>query len=101
MQTVLPDDTSHFEKVPDKDYITLVTCTPLCVNSHRLLVHGHRVDDSLSNNTNKNINTDKILSLDKKEHFRFGIVKTVIVTKIIVLLFLFILFFILKRKKHK
>ncbi|MGU9141358.1 class C sortase, partial [Clostridium perfringens] len=72
----------------------------LGVNSHRLLVRGHRVDDSLSNNTNKNINTDKIPNLDKKEHFRFGTVKTVIVTTIIVLLFLFVFLFILKKRKN-
>lgn len=99
IQTVLPDDTSHFEKVPDKDYITLVTCTPLGVNSHRLLVRGHRVENSISNDTNKDINTDKIHNLDKKENMRFGTVKTVIVTTIIVLLFLFVLLFILKRRK--
>ena len=99
IQTVLPDDTSHFEKVPDKDYITLVTCTPLGVNSHRLLVRGHRVENSISNDTNKDINTDKIHNLDKKENMRFGTVKTVIVTAIIVLLFLFVLLFILKRRK--
>ena len=99
IQTVLPDDTSHFDKVPDKDYITLVTCTPLGVNSHRLLVRGHRVDDSLSNN--KNINSSKIPNLDKKDHFRFGSVKTIIVTTIIVLLFLFVFLFILRRKKEK
>ena len=28
---------------PNKDYVTLVTCTPLFVNTHRLLVRGHRV----------------------------------------------------------
>lgn len=101
IQTVLPDDTSHFEKVPDKDYITLVTCTPLGVNSHRLLVRGHRVENSISNDTNKDINTDKIHNLDKKENMRFGTVKTVIVTTIIVLLLLFVLLFILKRRKNK
>ncbi|WP_243120852.1 class C sortase [Clostridium perfringens] len=67
IQTVLPDDTSHFEKEPDKDYITLVTCTPLGVNSHRLLVRGHRVENTISNDTNKDINTDKIHNLDKKK----------------------------------
>lgn len=29
----------------DKDYCTLVTCTPYGVNSHRLLVRGHRVEN--------------------------------------------------------
>ncbi|QFZ08893.1 sortase, partial [Streptococcus dysgalactiae] len=29
--------------VPDKDYVTLLTCTPYMINSHRLLVRGVRV----------------------------------------------------------
>ena len=30
---------------PQQDYVTLVTCTPYGVNSHRLLIRGHRVDN--------------------------------------------------------
>ncbi len=30
---------------PEKDYCTLVTCTPYGINTHRLLVRGHRVDN--------------------------------------------------------
>ena len=41
--TVLPGDTSLLQIEGDKDYVTLVTCTPFGVNSHRLLVRGHRV----------------------------------------------------------
>ena len=40
--TVLPDETKELEIKNDKDYITLVTCTPYGVNSHRLLVRGKR-----------------------------------------------------------
>ena len=41
--TVKPEDTSQLKIVPEKDYVTLVTCTPYGVNSHRLLVRGHRI----------------------------------------------------------
>ena len=41
--TVLPSDTSLLQIEEDKDYVTLVTCTPFGVNTHRLLVRGHRV----------------------------------------------------------
>ena len=41
--TVLPDDTSALRIVQGEDYVTLVTCTPYGVNSHRLLVRGHRI----------------------------------------------------------
>ena len=42
--TVVPEDVSALEIDPDEDYVTLVTCTPYGVNTHRLLVRGHRVD---------------------------------------------------------
>lgn len=38
-----PDDTQELEIIPGKDYVTLFTCTPYMVNTHRLLVRGKRV----------------------------------------------------------
>lgn len=43
IHTVLPTDTSLLQIEDSKDYVTLVTCTPFGVNTHRLLVRGHRV----------------------------------------------------------
>lgn len=43
INTVLPTDTSLLQIEDGKDYVTLVTCTPFGVNTHRLLVRGHRV----------------------------------------------------------
>lgn len=40
---VLPTDTSLLQIEEGKDFVTLVTCTPFGVNTHRLLVRGHRV----------------------------------------------------------
>jgi len=40
---VEPDDMAELAIDPEKDYCTLVTCTPYGVNSHRLLVRGERV----------------------------------------------------------
>jgi len=39
---VLPNDSEHVTIEPDKDYVTLVTCTPYGINDHRLLVRGVR-----------------------------------------------------------
>lgn len=39
-----PDDTSQLKIVPGEDRVTLMTCTPYGVNTHRLLVSGHRVE---------------------------------------------------------
>ena len=43
IHTVLPTDTSLLQIEDGKDYVTLVTCTPFGVNTHRLLVRGQRV----------------------------------------------------------
>ena len=43
INTVLPMDTSLLQIEDGKDLVTLVTCTPFGVNTHRLLVRGHRV----------------------------------------------------------
>ena len=43
INTVLPSDTSLLRIERGRDLVTLVTCTPLGVNTHRLLVRGSRV----------------------------------------------------------
>jgi len=40
---VLPEETEALKIEPGKDYCTLMTCTPYGVNTHRLLVRGHRI----------------------------------------------------------
>ena len=43
IHTVLPTDTSLLQITDGKDLVTLVTCTPFGINTHRLLVRGHRI----------------------------------------------------------
>ena len=43
IHTVLPTDTSLLQIEDGKDLVTLVTCTPFGINTHRLLVRGRRV----------------------------------------------------------
>ena len=43
INTVLPADMSLLQIADGKDLVTLVTCTPFGINTHRLLVQGHRV----------------------------------------------------------
>lgn len=45
IQIVEPTDTQDLHIVSGEDLCTLVTCTPYGVNSHRLLVRGHRIDN--------------------------------------------------------
>ena len=42
IRTVLPEDSRDLAIDPNQDYVTLVTCTPYGVNTHRLLVRGRR-----------------------------------------------------------
>ena len=43
VETVLPEQTESLRVVGGQDYVTLITCTPIGINSHRLLVRGVRV----------------------------------------------------------
>ena len=44
---VLPEEMQDLEIDPNKDYCTLITCTPYGINTHRLLVRGKRVDNDI------------------------------------------------------
>ena len=45
IKTVRPYETDDFQITVGQDYVTLVTCTPYGINTHRLLVRGKRVTD--------------------------------------------------------
>lgn len=64
IRTVLPDELNSIELNPDEDYVTLVTCTPYGINTHRLLVRGTRIptieDDNDEDVTAFNNNTVNI-----------------------------------------
>ena len=45
VRIVEPEELSDLEIDEDKDLCTLVTCTPYGINTHRLLVRGHRVEN--------------------------------------------------------
>lgn len=49
--TVKPEEVEALQIVPGEDYCTLVTCTPYGVNTHRLLVRGHRIELQAAQNT--------------------------------------------------
>lgn len=43
VETVLPHETESLAIQEGEDLVTLITCTPYAINSHRLLVHAHRI----------------------------------------------------------
>lgn len=48
IRIVLPNELDDLKIIDGEDLCTLVTCTPYGVNSHRLLVRGHRVENDIS-----------------------------------------------------
>ena len=48
IRIVLPNELNDVRIEEGKDFCTLVTCTPYSINTHRLLVRGHRVENGVN-----------------------------------------------------
>ena len=46
IRIVEPEDLSNLQIEQGKDYNTLITCTPYGINTHRLLIRGHRIPNA-------------------------------------------------------
>jgi sortase A len=51
IRVVEPEDVSELKITDGQDYCTLVTCTPYGVNTQRLLVRGHRIENIKASNS--------------------------------------------------
>lgn len=107
IDVVLPDNTDTLKVEPDKDYITLLTCTPYMINSHRLLVRGSRVsfieqpNESESQiDTSEPINPEELDIENLKESKIMNIAISVMVC-IIVIIILIIYIFGEKKKIYR
>ncbi len=89
---VLPEETQDLAIVDGKEYVTLVTCTPYGVNTHRLLVRAKRVDYSEE--------TKLIVPADATRYNNM-IVAPFIAAPMILLLFVIFLFMTRKPKEKK
>lgn len=68
-EVVLPNQVDSLSIEPGKDQVTLVTCTPYGVNTHRLLVHAERTDVPAEwNNQNELTNRSVDSSVDMSRH---------------------------------
>ena len=54
IETVKPQDVSVLKVEEGKDECSLLTCTPLGVNDHRLIVRGHRIPNQISKKSHSN-----------------------------------------------
>jgi sortase A len=89
IRIVEPEDLSELKIVEGEDYCTLLTCTPYGINSHRLLVRGHRIPnlDGDANVTADAMQVDQTL--------------VAMVVAVIILLILVIILLIVSSKWYK
>ena len=61
IKVVEPTDTQYLQAEEGEDYITLITCTPYAINTHRMLVRGTRIDtdEYLASINNSNLDNEK------------------------------------------
>lgn len=85
---VEPHETSELQIVKGQDYCTLVTCTPYGINSHRLLVRGHRIEN-LAEAKNVHVTADAMQ------------IEPIIVAPIVAIPILLVLFVALMIPQHK
>ena len=86
---VEPSDVSSLEIEEDKDYITLMTCTPYGINTHRLLVRGSRIDNI----------EEKVIVVTSDAYQIDKLIVTLVIT--LPILFVLIIYVMLKPVKKK
>lgn len=99
INTVLPENTEKLQIDPKQDYVTLVTCTPFGINTHRLLVRGTRIpyDEAMGSDIGRS--TD---STWNSEYLNAIILGALVMASILALfgLIKFILYMCRKRQKN-
>ena len=68
--TVTPDNTEPIQIMPGLDCVTLLTCTPYGINTHRLLVRGSRMDDVATKAISQNEPAEAAPSTWMQEYLR-------------------------------
>ncbi len=71
---VEPHEVNRLNVISGKDHVTLVTCTPYGVNSHRLLVRGERVDMSKGEHISSDNVQNDITNISMKNLLTFSLI---------------------------
>lgn len=110
IRVVLPNVTDYFRIEEGRDIVTLVTCTPYGVNSHRLLVRGTRVpyngeiDVESDDNADKNSDSEKsgfAVEDTKRAKITTRFVLYYIVTPTVICTIIILLVILSKKRKRK
>ena len=95
IETVEPKDLEKIQIIEGKDIVTLITCTPYGINTHRLLIHAER-EENINYNQLENENiVEKLIS---KDTLNFKII--IFIGAILILIFIIIINVVLKRRKN-
>lgn len=101
-KVILPDKIDELRILNGKDYVTLVTCTPYGVNSHRLLVKAERVEYeeySVTKSTTDEKGTDTKKESPSKHYYLTG-TQIGIVLLVLILTIVSIIGISIRRKKN-
>lgn len=101
-KVILPDKIDELQILNGKDYVTLVTCTPYGVNSHRLLVKAERVEYeeySVTKSTTDEKGTDTKKESPSKHYYLTG-TQIGIVLLVLILTIVSIIGISIRRKKN-
>lgn len=98
INTVLPYDTGLLGISQGEDYCTLVTCIPVTVNTHRLLVRGRRVPYEVAQEVQAEIEIiDEQQSSNWKEQYILGLWVGILAVLIVTLIAILVMLY---RRKH-
>lgn len=98
IKVVLPSQTRDLRIVDQEDYVTLITCTPYGINTHRLLVRGTRIPYEEAKKIAEQ--TEPVESTWMYEYKR-ALVLGAITLAVVIVIFIVIRKFLSKRKKKK
>lgn len=84
IRIVLPEETDELAIVDGKDYCTLSTCTPYGINTHRILLRGHRI---------KNINGDVAIAAEATRIPTYIVVPAVGVPILFIMLVIMLIYY--------
>ena len=93
IKTVLPEESSELDIVEGEDHVTLVTCTPYGVNTHRLLIRGIRTEYVEPEEKAEETPIQQIAKVDPVKIMIIGLVAMVIM--------IIIVYIVIRRKNRK
>lgn len=90
VETVRPEETGHLAIAKGQDRVTLVTCTPYGINTHRLLIHAKRIP-----------HTDQITNSEKSTLWKWLLKQRIFLVSTAVGILLLLSSFVRSRKKEE